>query len=330
VDNHFAMSSTLTEQAGTGISPPVRPSVWRVGWATFVGYFLTVVLGLVVVVPLSSLGISAFDTASRGLFLHYDVWSWLAEACAGLLATWITAFFVSDSLRRVTGWEVPFSFAFLTLLLTGYAPLLAITPLYGATAPVSLVAATLILHWRAEPAGAEPMSALGAVPRRYRRRVAIGLAVAGPLMFGYVVAYGATHPLRVDTYSAGTRTWAYHPGQLKRYELYIENQGPFEVSDFSIVGVEGSPVLQLERVGVEARDWSVKDIDHPTPPPLHPLGAYYPAGFGGEAITLELRQGKVCPGGVARLDAVRVRYTLLNGRHEQRIPLQQPPQVRCP
>ncbi|HEX3277862.1 MAG TPA: hypothetical protein VHR40_05040 [Thermoleophilaceae bacterium] len=325
------MSATLTEQPGTGISPPARPSIWRVGWATFVGYFLTVLLGLVVVIPLSTLGISAFDTASRGLFLHYDVWSWLAEACAGLLATWITAFFVSDSLRNRTGWEVPFSFAFLTLLLTGYAPLLAVTPLYGATAPVSLVAATLILHWRAEPAGAEPMSALGAVPRRYRRRVVIGLAVAGPLMFGYVVAYGVTHPLHTGAYRSGTTTWAHHPGQLKRYELYIENPGPFEVSDFSIVGVEGSPALQLERVGVEARNSSVDDPDHPSPAPLHPLGDYAPGpDISGGPITLELREGRVCPTGIAKLDAVRVRYTLLDGRHEQRIPLQQPPQVRCP
>jgi len=241
------MSATLTDQPGTGISPPARPSVWRVGWATFVGYFITVVLGRVVAIPLSDLGISAFDTASRGLFLRYDVWSWLAEACAGLLATWMTAFFVSDSLRRVTGWEVPFGFAFLTLLLTGYAPLLAITPLYAATAPVSLIAATLILHWRAEPAGAEPLRALGAVPRRYRRRVVIGLAVAGPLMFGYVVAYGATHPLRQTGDTPGGKVWRFEPGKLHRYELYIENPGPFEATDFSIVSVEGSPALQLER-----------------------------------------------------------------------------------
>ena len=321
------MSETLTEQPGTGISPPVRPSVWRVGWATFVGYFLTVALGLLIVVPLSSLGISAFDTASRGLFLHYDVWSWLAEACAGLLATWMTAFFVSDSLRRRTGWEVPFAFAFLTLLLTGYAPLLAITPLYAATAPVSLIAATLILHWRAEPAGAEPLNALGAVPRRYRRRVVIGLAVAGPLMFGYVVAYGATHPLRQGSRSSGDPAHRYRPGKLIRYELYLDNRGPFEMRDLSVVRIEGSPALQLERVGFEANEWTPTKGRMYSPPPMSNVDRFQ---LGRGPITLELREGKVCPSGIAQLDAVRIRYTLLDGRHEERIPLQEPPQVRCP
>jgi hypothetical protein len=322
------MSPTLTEQPGTGISPPERPSVWRVGWATFIGYVITVVIGLPIVLAMATLGLAVFNGPGRGIFLHYDVWSWLAEACVGLLATGLTSFVVRDSLHHRTGWEVPYWFTFATLLLTGYAPLLALTPLYGATAPVSLVAATLILRWRAEPAGAEPRKWLGGVPRPYRRRVAIGLAVGVPLMLGYVLAYGATHPLHATSWFPAPKAWAFHPGQLQRYDLYLENPGPFEVSDVSIVGVEGSPAIQLERVGVEARRWT-----RPGGPPLRPLThEYTPGSRGGDdnAITLELRQGKTCTPGIAKLDAVRIRYTLLDGRHEQRIPLEQAPRVRCP
>lgn len=327
------MSPAVVEQAPAGIAPPVRPSVWRVGWATFVGYLQTVVLGLPIAIGLLALGINLFNGAERGIFLRYDLWSWLAEGCAGLLAVGLTAFLVRDSLHHRTGWEVPYWFAFATLLLTGYAPLLALTPLYGATAPVSLVAATLILRWRAEPAGAEPRRWLGGVPRRYRRRVAIGLAVGVPVMLGYVLAYGASHPLRTDTWSPAPTAWAFHPGKLQRYHLQLENSGPFEVSDVSVVGVEGSPALQLERVGIEAKRWTVPEGRHYAPPPMHPLPRDYTPGDATDddnAITLELRQGKLCPTGVAKLDAVRIRYTLLDGRHEQRIPLSQPPRVRCP
>jgi hypothetical protein len=321
------MSPTLTEQPGTGISPPERPSVWRVGWATFIGYVITIVIGLPIVLAMASLGIAVFNGPGRGIFLRYDVWSWLAEACVGLIATGVTAFVVRDSLHQRTGWEVPFGFTFVTLLLTGYAPLLALTPLYGATAPVSLAAAALILRWRAEPAGAEPRKWLGGVPRRHRRRVAIGLAVGVPLMLGYVLAYGATHPLHPDTYSPHSKAWSYQPGKLHRYDLSIENSGPFKVTDLSIVGVEGTPAIQLERVGIAARRWS-----RPGPPPLRPLVDYTPGSFGDidNAITLELRQGGVCPPGLAKLDAVRIRYTVLGGRHEERLPLPGAPQVRCP
>jgi hypothetical protein len=310
------MTSTLTEQPGTLTAPPVRPSVWRVGWATFIGYLQTVLVGLPLAFALLAVGLNVFDGSSRGIFDRYDVWSWAAEACVGILATWVTAFFVGSSLRHRTDWEVPFSFTFLTLLLTGYAPLLALTPLYGATAPVSLVVATLILRWRAEPAGAEPLKTLGAVPRRYRRKVAIGLAVAGPLMFGYALAYGATHPLRVDQVGSGGKAWRFEPGKLHRYDLYIEDRGRFAIDDLSIVGVEGSPALQLERAAV---GWK-----------MGPLRDYQPESYVRDPITLVLRVGKLCPGGRATLDAIRVRYTLLDGRHEQRLPLQDPPSVRCP
>jgi hypothetical protein len=48
-----------------------------------------------------------------------------------------------------------------------------------------------------------------------------------------------------------------------------------------------------------------------------------------DRITLELRQGALCPELVARLDAVWIRYTVLGMRHEQRIPLVDGPAVRC-
>jgi hypothetical protein len=326
------MSPTLAEQRGTGISPRLRPSVWRVGWATFVGYLFTLLVGLPIALVLGYLGTNVWDAAGRGVFVRYDVWSWLAEACFGLLATGVTAFFVRASLQHRTGWEVPFGFTFVILLLTGYAPLLAVTPLYGATAPVSLVAATLLLRWRAEPAGAEPRGWLGGVPRRQRRRVAIGLAVVVPLMLGYALAYGATHPLHNGEYFPGATVWRYHPGKLKRYDLYLDSSGPFAVSDVSIVGVDGGPPLQLERVGVEARHWTIPDDRGYVPPPLRPLDASYRPGSSGDdrAITLELRQGKLCPPGLAELEAVLVRYTVLGSRHEQRVPGRDPPRVRCP
>jgi hypothetical protein len=43
-----------------------------------------------------------------------------------------------------------------------------------------------------------------------------------------------------------------------------------------------------------------------------------------------LRQGRLCPRGVARLDAVWVAYEVLGTSHEQRIPLENAPGVRCP
>ena len=41
-DSRAAMGTTLSESPATGISPPPRPSVWRVGWAAFLGYLVTV------------------------------------------------------------------------------------------------------------------------------------------------------------------------------------------------------------------------------------------------------------------------------------------------
>jgi len=170
---------------------------------------------------------------------------------------------------------------------------------------------------------------LGAVPRRYRRWVAIALCVAGPLMFAYVLAYGTTHPLGLD-HEFDTRPHTYKPGKVIRYELFLENGGQFAVSDISIARLEGSPALQLERVGIETRNDCVVPAGHKLCwPPLHPLGDYV-LRSGTDPIILKLRQGGLCPPGVAKLDAIWVRYTVLGMRHEQRVALEQPPRVRCP
>jgi hypothetical protein len=322
------VSSALSEPTGTGIAPPVKPSVWKVGWATLVGYFLTVVLGLPIAFALLYIGVDVYgnDTTGRGVFHAHDVWGWLAEGSLGLLATWATAVLVGTSLRDRTGWEVPFGFTFLTLLVTGYAPLLALTPFYWATAPVSLVAATLILRLRCEPCGAEPRGALAAVPRRHRRAVAIGLAVGGPLLFAYVLAYGSLHPLEAEFWGDPPRTLQHQPGKLSRFNVEIENRGPFAVTDASIVRLEGSPVLQLERAGFEGGECTVPKGQETCEAPLRTVRSFR----AGQTITLELRQGRLCPPGIAGLDAIWLRYTILDTRQEQRLQLRHSPRVRCP
>jgi hypothetical protein len=69
------MSSALAESTPpTGISPPARPSVWGVGWATFVGYLITVVCGLPLVLLLSAVGVGIDPSGDgRGVFHAYDV-----------------------------------------------------------------------------------------------------------------------------------------------------------------------------------------------------------------------------------------------------------------
>jgi hypothetical protein len=337
------MSPTLTEPAGIGISPPPRPGFLLVAWSTFLGYVITVLVSLPLLLLLGYAGLELFGAESaggRGVFYRYDVWSWLAEACIGLLATFITALMVGRQLRQQTAWEVPFGFTFATLLVTGYAPALALTPFYAVTAPVSLVVAALILRWRCEPSGAEPRTALGGVPRRFRRAVAIGVAVVGPLMFAYVLAYAALHPVHATAgISSGAAAeapgggplWSHKPGKLRRYELQLENSGRVAVTDLEIVRVEGSPALQLERVGVEATHWTVPEGRSFSPPPLRPLGRLKlgPDGWG-QGITLELRQGRLCSGPIDYLEAVWIRYTVLGTRQEQRLPLAEPPGVQCP
>jgi hypothetical protein len=330
------MSPTLTEHAGTGISPPVKPSVWRVGWAAFLGYLFTFLGGLPLVFLTLAVGIDVLGGEGRGAFERYDVWSWLAEACVGLFATVFTAWAVAWQLRERTGWEVPLSFTFLTLLLTGYAPLLALTPFYWAAAPVSLVAATLILRWRCEPAGAEPRALLSVVPRRYRRQAVIALGVSLPLIAGYALAYGTTHPLHWDgsvgfspngtaiTHASDPPRYQRDPGAIERYVFGVKNIGRFDVDDVTLTAVEGDPVFQLEFAGLRGagRTPWVRGA-------LNPLSEVRLPARETRYLVLEFRQGRTCVGPTAQLDAVRLRFSVLGGAFEERLPLLDPPTIRC-
>ena len=266
-------------------------------------------------------------SAGRGLFYRYDMWSWAAETCAAILITGLTALLVGSYVSARTGWEVPFATTFLTLLVTGYAPALALTPLYGATAVVSLVLAALVLRWRARPSGAEPMTLLGQVPRHLRRAVAIGLAIAVPLMGAYAVGYALTHPLRSDWNTSGhKRSFAREPGGRMFFEFRINNTGRPVVSDLELVKTEGSPAIQVERAGsVESGEIAFRGASA-----IRPLShlELQRDDFEGNLV-LVLRQGASCSTPVARLDAIWVRYTVLGMRHEQRIPLVHGPAVRC-
>jgi hypothetical protein len=178
------MSPILTapEQAPP-TAPPPRPGFFAVAWATFLGYLWTVLLALPLAIAAWFAGLDLgdrSDSVSRGVFYRYDGWSWAAEACLGLMAVAVTAAIVGSVLRARTAWEVPYGWTFLILFGTGYAPVLALTPLYGATGLLSLALAAILLRWRARPSGAEPTTPLGQVPRRYRRAVAIAVAVAVP------------------------------------------------------------------------------------------------------------------------------------------------------
>jgi hypothetical protein len=319
------MSPVLTAPVEAPASPPERPGFFAVAWATFLGYFFTLVVALPVVLAASYVGVSfndLGDSVGRGVFYRYDLWSWAAEACVGLLAVGLTALIVGHQLRTRTGWEVTFGDAFLTLLITGYAPVLALTPLYGAAGVVSLGLAAFILRRRAAPSGAEPRTVLGQVPPRFRRPVAIAVAIAVPLMVAYVLGYAATHPLRFDAQSTNKRAYERDPGAIERYSFVLRDVGAAEVSDLAVVRAEGSPALQLERAGVLR--WTGRGDEQE----LMPLSTLEFGSFQ-DRITLELRQGALCPELVARLDAVWIRYAVLGMRHEQRIPLVDGPSVRC-
>lgn len=290
-------------------APPERPGFVAVAWATFLGYFFTAVLGLFVGVAGVLAGVALWQgpqSSVRGLFYRYDAWSWGAEACAALLVLSVMAAIVGSCLRDRTGWEVSYGAIFLTLFLTGYAPALAITPLYGATGLVSLILAALVLRHLARPSGAEPRTALQQVPARWRRPVTIGIAVAVPAMAVYVVGYAATHPLRDDWDGHARTVLKREPGAVKRVEIQIRQTGRAEVTDPELVRVEGSPALQVERARLAI---STDDVFRRS--------------------VLVVRQGESCPPGLATLDALWVRYTVLGMRHEQRIPLGRGPAVRC-
>jgi hypothetical protein len=325
------MSPVLTapEQAPPA-PPPPRPGFFAVAWATFLGYLLTVVLAIPLIFLAAEAGLDLMDRSDsieRGAFYRYDGWSWAAEACLGLLAVSVTAAIVGSVVRSRTSWEVPYAWTVLILFATGYAPVLALTPLYGATGIVSLALAAILLRWRARPSGAEPLTPLGEVPRRFRRPVAIAVAVLGPLMAAYVLGYAATHPLRFDAhYSAGEkRVFPWEPGQVVRYTFRLENIGSATVTDLAVVRSEGSPALQLDRAGVLADQWGFRERR-----PLKPLaGTELDEGEYDDHLTLQLREGGSCPTPIGRLDAVWIRYTVLGMEHEQRVPLVDGPSVRC-
>jgi hypothetical protein len=194
------------------------------------------------------------------------------------------------------------------------------------TGVVSLAFAAILLRWRARPSGAEPRTPLGEVPRRFRRPVAIAVAVGGPLMAAYVLGYAATHPLRFDaTLTGEKRAFERQPGKVVRYTFRLENAGSATVTDLAVVKAEGSPALQLDRAGV-VDQWWTRSVRMP----LKPLtGLELERDDHDHRLTLELRQGSSCPTPVARLDAIWVRYTVHGMEHEQRVPLVAGPSVRC-
>jgi hypothetical protein len=301
------MSPAAVAPVEAPAAPLERPGYFAVAVATFLGYFVTAIIGFIVVMAGFIAGVTIWKDSGRGLFYRYDAWSWGAEACAAVIVLAVTAGIVGWYLRERTGWEVGYGAIFLTLFLTGYAPALAITPLYGATGLVSLLVAAFVLRRLARPSGAEPRSALQQVPARWRQPVAIAIAVGLPLMGVYALGYAATHPLRDDWDARHRTVFKHEAGALNRYEFEIRNAGKSNVTDLSLVRTEGSPVFGVERARLKAFD----DDD------LY------------RDSVLVLRQGEACPPGLATLNAIWVRYTVLGMRHEQRIPLVHGPAVRC-
>jgi hypothetical protein len=206
-----------------------------------------------------------------------------------------------------------------------------VTPLYGATGVVSLAVATVVLRRLARPSGGEPRTALGQLPPRARRPVAIAVAVGVPLMVLYVYGYALTHPLSLGDSNNGERI-AREPGTLERFPLQLDNGGSAEITGLSIVRVEGSPALQFERAGVPVREieWNRAEPPGPEDWPMRPLPQLeVPSGGPTSSVMVDVRQGPTCPPGIARLEAFWVRYTVLGMRHEQRLPAVDGPSVRC-
>jgi hypothetical protein len=105
----------------------------------------------------------------------------------------------------------------------------------------------------------------------------------------------------------GKRVFEHEPGEVLRYEFRLSNTGSATVTGLGVVKVEGSPALQLERLASQPLEED--DYD--------------------DTVMLELRQGRSCSTGVATLDALWIRYTVLGMDHEQRVPLVRGPVVRC-
>jgi hypothetical protein len=113
-------------------------------------------------------------------------------------------------------------------------------------------------------------------------------------------------------------------------ETDLTDNGPAEVRDLEIVRIEGTPALQLERVGIPANEWSWDGTGQPPPPPLRPISEPRLRRQGGAiGLEMELRQGSTCPPGLATVDAIWVRYQVFGSDYEQRLPLSPPPRVLC-
>ena len=106
------------------------------------------------------------------------------------------------------------------------------------------------------------MKILGAVPQRHRRTVAIAALVAAPAMVLDVIGYGLTHAVHYD--GSVAHRFQRHRREADRCggDLHTrlrhgrallvpdqEDLGPFEVNDIELVGIQGSPVFQLQDVG---------------------------------------------------------------------------------
>ena len=160
------------------------------------------------------------------------------------------------------------------------------------------------------------------------------VAVAVPLMAFYALAYAATHPLGMLGYDS-SGAFKREPGALERYRLTLINAGPARVTDIEFTRAEGSPALQLERAGTPQPGPVPEGPGDRAETVLRPsAGMVVEPGRGlldgpSSDLELELRQGRLCTTPVARLDAIWIRYRVLGGWHEQRLPLDPPPSVRC-
>ena len=113
---------------------------------------------------------------------------------------------------------------------------------------------------------------------------------------------------------------SHEPGAIRDFYLHVENHGLFTLRDIALLGIDASAVFQLERAG----------IGRPFPSrPLKPLDGALLQPDGDATVILRLRQGAVCSGAVGELDGIRLRYEVLGGSFVERIPLKEPPRVRC-
>jgi hypothetical protein len=113
--------------------------------------------------------------------------------------------------------------------------------------------------------------------------------------------------------------YARDPGATERYVLPLRNAGVVDVDDLVVIGVEGSPVFQLDAV-------LGQPVLSGDPKPLEAIDLPSRAT---RRLTLEFHQGPQCPERTGTLDAVRLRYSVLGGTYVERIPLGDPPTIHC-